>query len=90
MQTIINYHSEKPSSAALEMLQIALDQIKGKSCISNGNNNRHVCIDRFVAEIEHNEYTSHITLRNHENGVEAYFCNGQFWTSITKRLVNLV
>lgn len=88
MKTEVNYISKETTEEAKNALSIALELVKGKVSITW--NGRHQCIDRMVANIGHNIYTTDITLRDHNNGVQAYFCNGQFWSAITKQLITLI
>lgn len=90
MKTIINHNSSEVSDSVKVDLNAALALVKGKRCIKSSNDHRPVRIAGFVAELGCNKYTTSITLRNDENGVEAYFCNGLFWTSITKREVEFI
>ena len=88
MKTEINYISKETTPESKQALSCALDMVKGK--VSVTWNGRHSCIDRMVANIGRNIYTTDITLRDHNNGVQAYFCNGQFWSAITKQLIILI
>jgi hypothetical protein len=88
MKTEINYISKETTEESKKMLTSALSLIKDKNCVTW--NGRHACIDRMVANMGHNIYTTDITLRDQNNGVQAYFFNGQFWSAITKQLLTLI
>jgi hypothetical protein len=88
MKTEINYISKEITEESKNALTSALELIKDRNCVTW--NGRHSCIDRMVANIGHNIYTTDITLRDRNNGVQAYFLNGQFWSAITKQLLILI
>ena len=90
MKTEVNYTSKERTPETELMLKTALSIVAGKNCIVDGNHHKHTCIDKMVANIGHNEYTTDITLRNRNGQVEAYFIYGKFVTSISKREIELI
>jgi hypothetical protein len=90
MKTEVNYISKEKNPVTEKMLDQAFAIVAGKNCITNGNGNKHRCLSKMVANIGHNEYTTNISLIGKDGGVEAYFIDGRFVTSITKREIELV
>jgi len=88
MATEINHIYKESTPEVDSMIQLAITQTKGKSCIIY--NEKRTRVNKLVINQRHNIYTLDITLRNIQDEVEAYFCNGVFWSAVSKQLCNLI
>jgi hypothetical protein len=88
MKTEINYLTKETTPTTGDMLKTALSLVAGTDVIVKGNRDAYSRVIKLVANIRHNEYASSIDLIGIDGCVEAYFLNGQFWTSITKKRVS--
>ena len=87
MKTIA-FTSPNAGYYAKKNCEMAAALIKGKTHVVRHTGERRK-ITEYFSRTMHSEEASQFELRN-EDGVLAYFCNGQFWDVCTGTLVELV
>lgn len=87
MKTSIVHNSKESTPEADSMIQLAINQVKDKSVVTW--NGRRAKAETLCINQGHNIYTLDITIRDANNDILAYFCNGQFWSSVSRLLVEL-